>query len=120
MRRRRGITMIEVVVAIALLGVGIAACTACIGTATHASARAEELTAVQLLAREKLAELDLQGAEEGANTGDFGPERPGYAWQTTATPADVRGLLQVRLRIVWGTPEQPRSVEYVTYVRRQG
>ena len=112
--------MIEVVVALALLAVGISACMACIGTATQASGRAEELTAVQLMAREKLAELDLRGTEEGADQGDFGEERPGYAWQTTAQPADVRGLLQVRLRILWGTPEQPRSVEYVTYVRRQG
>ena len=108
-QRRRGITMVEVVVAIALLGVGIAACTACIGTATQASGQAEQLTAVQLLAREKLAELDLQGAEEGQANGDFGAERPGYAWQTLTAAADVSGLLQVRLRVLWGTPEQPRS-----------
>ncbi|MGV3724467.1 MAG: type IV pilus modification PilV family protein [Actinomycetota bacterium] len=115
--RRRGFSMIEVVIAIALLGVGIAACVACIGSASHASGRAEELTAVQLLAREKLAELELRGAREGEDQGDFGASRPGYAWRTTVSPPDVPGLSQVRLQLLWGNPAQPQRAEYVTYVR---
>jgi hypothetical protein len=71
------------------------------------------------MAREKLAELDLQGVQEGETSGDFGEERPGYGWQTSASPADVSGLLQVRLRIQWGDPAQPRTVEYVTFVKRR-
>jgi len=115
--RRRGFSMIEVVVSIALLGVGIAACVACIGSASSASGHAEELTAVQLLAREKLSELEIRGAREGEEKGDFGAARPGYAWQTVVAPADVPGLSRVRLRLLWGDPAQPRSAEYVTYVR---
>jgi general secretion pathway protein I len=116
-RRRRAFSMIEVVVAIALLGVGIAACVACIGSATHASGRAEELTAVQLLAREKLTELELSGVREGEDQGDFGPSRPGYAWRTTVTAGDAPGLSQVRLQLLWGDPARPRTADYVTYVR---
>lgn len=118
MRSRRGLTMIEVVVAIALLGTGIAACVACIGSATQAAGRAEEFTAVQLLAREKLAELELQGGQEGEASGDFGEERPGFGWQTLIMPAEVPGLEWVRLRVLWGDPEHPRTVEYVTYLRK--
>lgn len=117
-KHRRGLSMIEVVVAIALLGTGIAACVACIGSATQAAGRAEEFTAVQLLAREKLAELELQGGQEGEAKGDFGEERPGFSWQTTITPTDVAKLERVRLRILWGDPESPRTTEYVTYVRK--
>lgn len=117
---RRGFTMVEIVVAIALLGVGITAAVACIGSASQASARAEEFTAVQLLAREKLAELELKGAAEGEDHGDFGDNRPGYAWQTSVTSADVSGLSRVRLRLLWGDPARPRSVDYVTYVREAG
>jgi prepilin-type N-terminal cleavage/methylation domain-containing protein len=117
-KHRRGLSMIEVVVAIALLGTGIAACVACIGSATQAAGRAEEFTAVQLLAREKLAELELRGATEGEAKGDFGEERPGFGWMTFVTPADVPGLERVRLRVLWGDAESPRSVEYVTYVRK--
>lgn len=117
-KHRRGLSMIEVVVAIALLGTGIAACVACIGSATQAAGKAEEYTAVQLLAREKLTELELQGGQDGEASGDFGEERPGYGWQTTITPADVPGLERVRLRVLWGAPASPKSVEYVTYVRK--
>jgi len=117
-KHRRGLSMIEVVVAIALLGTGIAACVACIGSATQAAGRAEEFTAVQLLAREKLAELELQGGQEGETKGDFGEERPGYSWQTVITPTEVPGLERVRVRVLWGDPESPRSVEYATYVRK--
>lgn len=117
-KRRRGQSMIEVVVAIALLGTGIAACVACIGSASRAAGSAEEYTAVQLLAREKLAELELRGGPEGEASGDFGEERPGYGWQTLISPADLPGLQRVRLRVLWGDPANPKSVEYVTYLRK--
>lgn len=116
-RARRGLTLVEVVVAVVLLAVGISACVACIGSATRASARAEELTAVQLLAREKLTEFELKGVDAGDAQGDFGPERPGYAWRSVSTAADVTGLSRVRLTLLWGDPEHPNTVEYVTYAR---
>jgi Tfp pilus assembly protein PilV len=112
------VTLVEVIVAVALLGVGISACVACIGSATRASARAEEYTAVQLIAREKLAEIELRGAAEGEDAGDFGPERPGYGWRTVTTTTDLPGVYLVRLTLLWGDPAQPRAAEYVTYVRR--
>jgi Tfp pilus assembly protein PilV len=108
---------VEVVVAVVLLAVGISACMACIASATRASARAEELTAIQLMAREKLAEFEMQGVTEGEDQGDFGPERPGFGWRSVATPADVAGLSRVRLTLLWGDPEQPSTMEYFTYTR---
>lgn len=114
----RGLSLVEVVVAVALLGIGIAACVACVGSATLASQRAEEFTAVQLLAREQLAQIELRGANPGEDRGDFGAERPGFGWQTATTESDVPGLLQVSLTILWGNPEQPRRAEFVTQVRR--
>ncbi len=117
MKRKRGFSLVETIVAVALLGVGISACVACMGSATRASARAEEYTAVQLLAREKLAELELASPQEGQETGDFGEERPGYYWRTTTAPTDTPDLHQVRLEIVWGDPEHPRTAEFVTMMR---
>jgi hypothetical protein len=109
--------MVELVVAVALLGIGIAACVACIGAASHASGRSGEYTAVQLMAREKLAEIQMQGAPEGESQGDFGPERPGYAWRTVAGASDVSGLKEVRLTVLWGDPQNPRGEAFVTLVR---
>jgi prepilin-type N-terminal cleavage/methylation domain-containing protein len=117
--RRRGFTMVEMIVATALLGVGIAACVACIGTATRASGMAEEYTAVQVLAREKLAEIELEGTREGADEGDFGQERPGFAWETLAAPSGVPGLRQVRLTLIWGPEDRPRREEFVTFVKTE-
>jgi type II secretory pathway pseudopilin PulG len=111
---RRGSTLVETVVAIALLGVGISACVACIGGATRASAKAEEYTAVQLLAQEKLAELRLRGSASPGR-GDFGPERPGYTWETEVE--EQQGLRQVRLTLHWGDEERPQSAEFLTAVR---
>ena len=115
---RRGLSLVEVVVAVALLGIGIVACVACVGSATLASQRAEEFTAAQLLAREQLAQIELRGAAPGEGQGDFGPERPGFGWKTVTTDGDLPGLLQVRLVILWGNPDQPRRAEFVTQVRR--
>jgi prepilin-type N-terminal cleavage/methylation domain-containing protein len=119
-RRRggRGLTLIEVLVAVVLLAVGISACSACIGSAVRASGRAEEFTAVQLMAREKLTEIELRGGSEGVDQGDFGPERPGYGWRTTTTRTDVQGLHRVQLTLIWGDPQRPRTAECTTYIRR--
>jgi prepilin-type N-terminal cleavage/methylation domain-containing protein len=114
---RRGFTVVEMIVASALLGIGIAASVACIGSATRASGKAEEMTAVELMAREKLAELRLRGSQEGPQEGDFGPEREGFAWRTSATEADVSGLRRVRLTILWGNPDAPKHADFDTYVR---
>lgn len=117
-RSRSGFTMVEMVVSVVLLGVGISACVACIRTATQASARAEEYTAVELMAREKLSELELSAPAEGEDRGDFGPEREGYSWETETRSAGS-GLREVRLAVVWGSPESPRRLEFTTYVRHQ-
>lgn len=116
---RHAFTLVEVVVAVALLGVGVAACVACIATATRAAGVAGERTAVQLLAQEKLAEIHLRGAADGEDRGDFGPERPGFAWETRARTDPETGLQCVRLAIRWGDPERPRHAEVSTLVRRQ-
>lgn len=119
-RGRRGFTLVEMMVAVALLGIGIAACVACIGTATRASALAEQYTAVQLLAREKLSEIQVSGARQGEDQGDFGPDRPGFTWRTMAEPAGVSGLRRVRLLVRWGNEENPRAAEFTTFVRTAG
>lgn len=116
---RRGFSLVETVVTVALLGVGISACVACMGSATRAAARAEEFTAVQLMAREKLAEIELRPPTEAEDDGDFGEERPGYYWRTRVMPADVAGLRQVKLLIAWGDGEHPRTAEFTTFVLSQ-
>jgi general secretion pathway protein I len=118
-RRRHGAALVEMLVAVVLMGVGIAACVACIGSATRASGLAEEYTAVELMAREKLADIETQGAPDGDGQGDFGPDRPGYSWRTNASATEVAGLQQVRLTVLWGNPQNPRHVEFSTYARRK-
>lgn len=116
---RRGFSLVETVVTVALLGVGISACVACMGSATRATARAEEYTAVQLMAREKLAEIELMPPTETEEDGDFGEERPGYYWRMRTMPTDVSGLRQVKLLIAWGDGDHPRTAEFTTFVRPQ-
>jgi hypothetical protein len=106
-------------VAVVLLGVGIAACVACIGTATRASGAAEELTAVRLMAREELTKLELQGVADGEDHGDFGPDRPGFGWQTVSKETDTPGLRQVVLTILWGPEDHPKKAEFRTFVREK-
>jgi prepilin-type N-terminal cleavage/methylation domain-containing protein len=119
LRSRRGLSMVEMMVAVALLGIGISACVACIGSASRASGAAEAYTAVQLMAREKLAEIELAGGGEGPSEGDFGADRPGYWWRVQSEEAGLTGTQPVKLTVFWGDPERPHQAEFVTEVRRR-
>src|SRR5438105_406130 len=95
--RLRGFTLVETVVAMAVLAIGVTAALACVATATRSTRVASEYTQAGLLAQRRFAELAAQPDQisTGEQTGDFSPDNPDFSWSQSVDTTDVQSVLKV-------------------------
>lgn len=120
-RRRRGFTLIEMIVATVLLALGVVAALGCIASATRATSVAGEYTTAALLAQQRFAELQVQPDEvaSGQQQGEFGELYPGYTWSQSSEPTGIEGVYRVSLVVEWQTGQALRSARFATCMRVQ-
>lgn len=105
-----GFTLLEVLIAVAIIAIAL---TGLLGSQTQSVTLANEAkfnTTAALLAKEKMAQLELEGFQGLTHdTGDFGDEFPGYRWELdVGTPVfdeidNVTDFLkQADLTLYWG------------------
>jgi prepilin-type N-terminal cleavage/methylation domain-containing protein len=100
MRRSAGFSLVEILLATAILGVGLVGLTEGLTLALRSSKEAERQSRAALLAagRMELARLDrfiLEGEEEGT----FGGELGAYRWRQTISRTELEGLYEVAVAV---------------------
>ncbi len=92
--RKRGFSLVEVIVAAALLAVGISACLGVLGVMANTEDRADKSEKFQTLAHRKLKEIISTGEYQQAPLdGDFSAEGiDGVTWSATDDPSGVESL----------------------------
>ncbi len=107
-RCNAGFSLIEIMVAILILGVALVGLTRGITTAL-ASNKDSELQTVAALAA--AAQIETMRADatwsDGVADGECGDDLPNYRWTQTIKPADVDGLHEVTVTVQKGDSEQP-------------
>jgi len=106
----KGFTLLEVMIAVALIAIAL---TTLLGSQSQSvsfanSAKFETMAA--LLAQSKMSEITVQKPDELTNdSGDFGDDYPGYAWEVNVSDIVIPGmdnisdyLKQVDLTVTWG------------------
>jgi general secretion pathway protein I len=109
-----GFTLLEVMVAIALIAIALMAVLGSQSQSVSLAGEARFTTTAALLAQSKMAEIESQDPEDlTANSGDFEEDFPGYTWElavsnvTLDRPENVSDhLKQIDLTIGWGEDEQ--------------
>ena len=125
-----GFTLLEVLLAIALLAIALPVLLGLRNFDLDLHARAGELTAATLLAQEKLLETELLGDYPlGEILGDF--QRPplgaqvaaqateravGYRWKRTVLTTPLESIREVRVQVSWPRGATVETVEVSTYV----
>jgi len=124
-----GFTLLEVLLAIALLAIALPVLLGLRNFDLELHARADELTQATMLAQEKLMETELLGVYPvGEVSGDFQGAPPGvqaqmpvdraskYRWKRTVTTTPLELIREVRVQVSWLRGTTDETLEVSTYV----
>lgn len=114
-RGRDGIALLEVLIALVVMGLGLTAALKAIGTCTRGESRAAKQAVAARLATRQMAVFRGQGAqlENGEQRGGFASPQDRYSWEAMIEPpAEEFPFTLVRLAIF--AEEEPRYPVLVT------
>ena len=124
-RREGGFTLVEVVVAMAVLGISLVLIIELFSGGLRLGRASEEYTLAGQLARQKMEELSLtQPIAEGIEEGEFDST---YRWQVEVKKIDILSipletdyrppadLYQIQIHIIWKSGSKERSTRIETF-----
>lgn len=120
--RSRGVTLVEVLVAVVVCGAGLAIAAGGVSSILKADVYAEDLTRaadhLELLLSRVEGEVLPRESAKGDFTADGAPE---LRWELVVTPGDREGLTDVRAIVTWTRWSQERelSVSRLVFVDPQ-
>ena len=98
MRRNHGFSLVETLLAILILGTGLAGLTHGITAALRASKESELQTKAALFAAGQIETIRAESfILEGETDGDCGPGLANYGWRQTITAGSIEGLYDVEV-----------------------
>jgi general secretion pathway protein I len=130
MESERGFTLLEVLIALAILALALPILLGLRNWDLDLHARAKELTAATILAQEKLIETELGTLLPiGESSGEFLPtplgsqataeitNRPSnYRWKLIVSPTPLPIVREVKIQVLWPRGSTEEMVEVSTYV----
>jgi len=116
---RSGFTLVEVLVALVVMGSAIAILAQGFTTGGGASVTAQNRTKAVWLAEEKMA--DLESAVLPLNLGQSGSytDNPDWKWEVKSDSTTVAGLYQMTVTITWKERHQDRTYHLVRLMRER-
>ena len=120
-RRRQGMTLIEVLLALAILGLGLAVLVECTARCLGVARKAKNFEAARYLLHRVELEHPLNGSEPltaGVEEGVFAPPYENFSWNRSIVPAglDEEPLFEVYTRITWADDNRESTEETATMV----
>jgi general secretion pathway protein I len=122
--RREGFTLLEVLVAVAVLGLALVSLLGLHVRNLALLERDQRITEATLLARALMTEAEIEPFPDvGLTNGDFEdryPERfPGVRWEREVLPSPVPDVREVHVRVFRGEEESGDDVNLSYYLRKR-
>jgi len=94
--RAQGFTLLEVLVAVAILAIAMVAILKANVQSLDMLTKSRETSTASLLAASKLAEIEAAGVVNWTELrGDFGEDYPDYTWEVETSSTEVEGLVRI-------------------------
>jgi len=106
----KGFTLLEVMIAVALMAIALVTLLGSQSQSVSFANSAKFETMAALLAQSKMSEILIQDADSlSSDSGNFGDDYPGYAWEATVSDISIEGLdaisaylKQIDITVTWG------------------
>ena len=116
-RQQAAFTFVEVLAALAFLGILMPVIVSALTLANRASVVSERTAVATQLADNRLNELLISAAWNGAETrGDFGQEWPGYHWELIQATWEAGEMTELTLAVFFQVQGREHDVRLTTLV----
>jgi len=114
----RGLTLLEVIVAMAILAIGITGVLRAFSMGMLTCKAAESYSVAAMFAQQVASELErTPELAAGQESGDFGKDWPGYRWEADIRDTTGADLKRVRITVLWDVGKRSRHLEMLTLLR---
>lgn len=111
-RRSVGLTLLEVILAVAILGLSMVTLAELVRIGSRSSREARELTVAQLLCEAKLAEVSMGLVPAQAASQQPCETDPNWVYTIDVQPGNESGLLLVMVQVSEAQPSGPRPLQF--------
>lgn len=112
-----GFTLLEVVVALAILAIALTALLSLRNRDIALEAHARHLVTATSLAKQKLEELSrVVQANRLESSGNFGEQYPGYVWNQQIQPTLMPAWREITVTVSWPEGARREQVVLLTYI----
>lgn len=123
----RGVVLLEVIVAVAILGISLFSLLNALSQSVSAATAVRNMDLAGRLLENVVNELQFTpfgdeggdsapAIEEGIVDGDFGEMHPGFRWEREITATDAPGLYTARYSVLWEARGRDREETVWSYV----
>jgi len=120
-RRRGGFTLIEMMVAMTILGLGLTVVLEVISGGTALSHNVHRTSEAVLLANWKINQIQIEGFPPiGVREGAFEEPYHEYSWETDVRPTDDDNLRELHVQIRWRKGLVEKDIEMSTMLFNYG
>ena len=111
-----GFTLLEVMVAVAILGFVLVSLLGLQNRSTQDVMLAERMTTATLLAKRLMVQALSRTLIPAEEEGEFEEEEfKGYTWKKVIAPTPIASIMEVRVAVLWKEGEREEMVELVSY-----
>ncbi len=115
-RGPRGFTLMEVLAAVVIVGIGIAAVMGGFGALTQTQRRIIERETIERLAQTKVKELAATREYESSTEGDFSGEGlPDYTWTAATQESGVENLQHLNVTVTFGSSDLTATADTLVF-----